>query len=186
MGPAKTLRRANPEGEEVKQWAALVCTKHRAGWEHLPQLWGLDVCRKAFVPTPGTQGCRVCPGSEGIAWLRFLIREREWRAQCFSLKEESWHLGCAPELISIFMQLLLYITVQAAESVITVINKALETTLFYHAYFSILQVGTYIQMTDSSKTICIYIRMWIKKKNHQSSSLMVISCYNTIMLCKKL
>lgn len=48
--------------------------------------------------------------------------------------------------------------VQAAESVITVMNKALEPTLFHHACFSVLQVGTYIQMMDSSKT------MWIKRE----------------------
>lgn len=54
--------------------------------------------------------------------------------------------------------------VQAAESVITVMNKALEPTLFHHSCFSVLQVGTYIQMMDSSKTICIYICVWIKRE----------------------
>lgn len=96
-------------------------------------------------------------------------------------------------LFLIFIQWLLYVTVQAAESVMAVMNRALETNLFYCAYVSVPQVGMYIQMTECSKTtcftglkaICICIRVWINKKQCQPASLVVVSCHDTNMLTKQ-
>lgn len=82
---------------------------------------------------------------------------------------------------------------QTAVSVITVINTALETRLFFCAHFNVLQVGTFIQVTECSWTICflgpkatcIHICVWISKNLCQPASSLVVSCHNIVLLFSK-